>query len=232
MANKVIVLDPGHGGKDLGAVGNGLQEKDLNLDVAKKIADFLKPYNVTVHLTRNDDTFIELQQRTEIANKLNADYFLSVHTNAGGGTGFESYIHTSENPGTAELRRVVHNSIIDYLEPQGIINRGSKSANFAVLRLTIMPALLVENLFIDNPSDASKLRDSNFRTGLAKATADGLVKALGLKATEDSPSWDPAAEIENLKKAGLINSSHFPTDYVTWGEFAAVMNRLLAKINK
>jgi N-acetylmuramoyl-L-alanine amidase len=93
-----------------------------------------------------------------------------------------------------------------------------------------MPATLVECLFIDNVSDAIILKDEIFRNIFAKATAEGLAKALTLPPKEDLDSYNPVAEIEKLKNAGLINSPHLPSDLVTWGEFSTVINRLLEKI--
>lgn len=231
MAPKIIVIDPGHGGSDPGAMGNGLVEKTLNLAIAKKVVNYLEHYDADIHLTRSDDRYLSLNERSDFANRLNADYFLSVHINAGGGTGFESYVHTSENPGTVELRRIIHNHIMDYLSPRGIRDRGLKSANFAVLRQTVMPAMLMECLFIDNPNDAKILKDEGFLNIFAKATAEGVAKALALS-PKGQVDYDPMAEIEKLSRAGLINSPHLPSDLLTWGEFATVINRLLEKIKK
>lgn len=81
--SKIIVIDPGHGGKDSGAVGpNNEYEKDVVLNISQNLADILKKFGYTVYLTRNDDTFIELKDRTKIANKKNADLFISIHANA------------------------------------------------------------------------------------------------------------------------------------------------------
>ncbi|MBM7855815.1 N-acetylmuramoyl-L-alanine amidase [Desulfohalotomaculum tongense] len=231
MSKKTIVIDPGHGGRDPGAVGYGLTEKEINLDIARKVSNYLKKYTAEIHLTRNNDIYVSLTERANIANRFNADYFISIHSNAGRGSGFESYIHTTENPVTAELQRVVHNKIMDYLSTKGIRNRGTKSANFTVLRETNMPALLVENLFIDNPSEVTLLKDEKFRSGLAEATANGIAKALSLTVKETAdPPYDSAEEINKLKEAGLINSDHPPESNVSWGEFAAVINRLLEQI--
>ncbi|MTI81284.1 MAG: N-acetylmuramoyl-L-alanine amidase [Firmicutes bacterium] len=231
MSKKTIVIDPGHGGKDPGAVANGLIEKEINLDIAQKVGRSLKDYEAEVHLTRNDDSFVSLTDRANMANQLNADYFVSIHVNAGGGSGFESYIHTTENPGTAELRRIVHNRIMDFLSNKGIRDRGTKSANFSVLRNTIMPAVLLENLFIDNPSEAELLKDEIFRSNLALSITAGVAKALSLNKQQDdsSPSYDPVLA---LKETGLIKNYHQPDSNVTWWEFAVVMNRLLERIKK
>ena len=243
---KTVVIDPGHGGKDPGAVGNGLLEKEITLDISLQVAKCLKQQYTCpsgsepeVHLTRSDDIYMSLTERADFANRLKANFFISIHSNAGGGTGFESYIHTSQNPVTEEMRQAVHNTIMDYLAPLGIRDRGPKSANFAVLRQTAMPAVLVENLFIDTLTDVDFLKDNSFRSDLAVATARGIATAVNLKEKqpnvtppENTGTWDPAGEIAKLKESGLINTLRQPNDNVNWGEFATIMNRLLDIIKK
>lgn len=126
MGKKVIVIDPGHGGSDPGAVGNGLVEKEITLRIAQNMEQYLSKYNAEVILTRKTDIYVSLSDRANIANKLKADYFISIHVNAGGGSGFETYIHISKNPYTVKLQRTVHNRIIDYLSTMGIPDRGMK----------------------------------------------------------------------------------------------------------
>ncbi|WP_066633028.1 N-acetylmuramoyl-L-alanine amidase [Desulfolucanica intricata] len=176
-----IVIDPGHGGADPGSVGNGLREKDLNLTVALRVNNLLKNYDVDVMLTRSGDQEVSLYERAAFANRNNADYFVSVHTNAGGGTGFESFIHTNAFDRTEKLRAIIHKQVADYYLVNGFPDRGKKQANFAVLRETNMPAVLLENLFIDNEKDAAALKDKKFLDGLADAIVQGLVSALNLK---------------------------------------------------
>jgi len=95
-----IFIDPGHGGSDSGAVANGLDDKNLTLDIAVRLrAILLGEYRgVEVRLSRETDTTVSLKQRVQMANSWGADYFLSIHINAGGGTGFESYIYTDALP--------------------------------------------------------------------------------------------------------------------------------------
>lgn len=240
-----LVLDPGHGGKDPGAVGNGLLEKDINVDLAKRVAAKLSTRDLEVTLTRFADIDLELSERAGIANKLPADYFCSLHVNAGGGTGFESYIYTNAAGDTQNLRNIVHDKLADYYNNAGFPDRGKKSANFAVLRETDMPAVLLENLFIENSKDAAKLKEPTFLDGLAAAIAAGLSEALAIPEKppvegpgktpvpipppSPPPAWDPAAEIAKLKADGLVNSEHQPGDPVVWGELAAVINRLRGK---
>ncbi len=175
-----LIIDPGHGGKDSGAVGNGLKEKNLNFEISKKVVDRLSAYEVNASLTRTADIYLLLKERCNIANNLQADYFCSIHINAGGGTGFESYVHTKASQQTEKLRQVIHNTVAGYYKKAGFPDRGGKKANFAVLRDTRMPAVLLENLFIDSPNDSKKLKDSGFIDGLAKAITSGLVSALGI----------------------------------------------------
>ncbi|UTE77642.1 N-acetylmuramoyl-L-alanine amidase [Rossellomorea sp. KS-H15a] len=178
----IIVLDPGHGGTDPGASGNGLQEKNLTLTIGLKVKQLLEAkYVVDVRLTRETDVFVGLSERADYANALGASYFVSLHHNAGGGTGFESYIYPGTSSSeTGRRQDVMHGEIINFLSGYGVRDRGQKEANFAVLRETAMPAILLENLFIDTVNDANLLKNSNFITGLSNAIATGIGKALKL----------------------------------------------------
>lgn len=179
-----VWLDAGHGGKDPGAVGNGLKEKDLNLTMAKKVGEILtnEYKNVTVLYSRTTDKTVSLKERTDMANKANSDYFFSIHANAGGGTGYEDYVYNGKIQSTTESNRTtIHNEVVRVLNKYGIRNRGRKRANFHVLRETKMPAMLVETLFIDNVNDAKILKNQNFINDISRAYATGIAKALGLK---------------------------------------------------
>ncbi|OAT74571.1 N-acetylmuramoyl-L-alanine amidase [Parageobacillus thermoglucosidasius] len=186
-----IVLDAGHGGHDPGAVANGLKEKDLTLAIVKHIGHLLGEYEgAEVFYTRTDDRFLELSERAAIANKLKADLLISVHINAGGGTGFESYIYNGNvSSATIAYQNVIHAEIVKAIN---VTDRGKKRANYAVLRLTNMPAILTENLFIDNANDAAKLKSEQFLLQVAHGHVQGIVKAFGLKkkATATQPKTD------------------------------------------
>lgn len=183
-----IMLDAGHGGKDSGAVGNGLREKDLTLKIVKHIGRMLDEYEgVQVLYTRTDDRFLELDERADVANRAGADFFVSVHINAGGGTGFETYVHNNASSASVAYQNVVHAEILKAIG--NVTDRGKKRANYAVLRETHMPALLTENLFIDNKNDAAKLDSEQFLLQVAYGHAQGIAKAFGLKKkTKPTPS--------------------------------------------
>src|SRR5690625_967948 len=121
-----IFIDPGHGGSDPGAVGNGLREKDLTLDIAKRIQKYLNDNytGFTIKLSRTTDKTLSLAQRTKMANDWKADYFLSIHINAGGGTGYEDYIYSGPvQTTTASLRNTIHAEIVKNIDWR---NRGKK----------------------------------------------------------------------------------------------------------
>jgi len=159
-----IYIDAGHGGNDPGATTNGLKEKDLTLSISKKIAAILKDYDCTVKLSRTSDKTLSLKQRTDDANKWGADFLLSVHINAGGGTGYEDYIYVrlADSSKTAKIRDTIHAEIAKVLKKHGATNRGKKKANFHVLRESKSPAMLSENLFIDTKKDADLLKNTKF----------------------------------------------------------------------
>lgn len=180
-----IVLDAGHEGVeknlDPGAVANGLKEAELTLKIAKHIYDMLGEYEgVQLKLTRTGNQSLSLSQRAKIANDWKADFFLSIHINAGGGTGFESYIYNGNvSAATVAYQNVIHSEIMRAIG--NVKDRGKKRANYAVLRETKMPAILTENLFIDNVSDATKLKSEQFLLQVAHGHVQGIVQAFGLK---------------------------------------------------
>lgn len=187
MMAKIVVLDPGHGGVDPGATANGLQEKDLTLEIANHTATELKSLGVDVRLTRNSDrTFssnkgADLQARASFANSMNAAYFVSIHINAGGGMGFESYVYADGASAEAvRRRRVVHEEVSKVFKSYGSSDRGEKSANFAVLRHTTMPAILVECGFIDGTKDAGLLQNQVFLADISRALAKGIARSIGV----------------------------------------------------
>lgn len=175
-----IFIDPGHGGTDPGARGNGLLEKNLTLAIARKIRDLLNDYeNVQVRLSREGDQTLSLEQRSNAANAWGADYLVSVHVNAGGGTGFESFIFNGAvSSATVTNQNVMHSEIIKHL---GLRDRGKKRAGFHMLRASVMPAILTENGFIDHANDAALLKSDLFLNKVAQGHVAGLVKIFGLK---------------------------------------------------
>src|SRR5690625_5202202 len=126
-----IYLDPEHGGRDPGTLVNGIEEKNVTLSIANRVRNILvnEYSNVSVKMSRTGDTTVELIDRTNDANAWGADYFLSIHINSGGGTGYEDYIHSglSDNSHTSNLRKTIHDEVVKVMNMR---NRGKKKANF------------------------------------------------------------------------------------------------------
>lgn len=174
-----IFIDPGHGGTDSGAVGNGLQEKNLTLQIGTRIKDILTAEydNISILMSRTGDQSLTLTQRTNAANSWGADFLLSVHINAGGGTGYEDYVYPGVGAPTTTYQSNIHSEVMKLVD---FNDRGKKSANFHMLRESNMPALLTENGFIDNANDAAKLKSASFIEALARGHVNGITKSFNL----------------------------------------------------
>jgi N-acetylmuramoyl-L-alanine amidase len=198
---KKVKIDAGHGGHDGGAQGNGLSEKDLVLAIAKMTKEHLDNYEgVEATLTRDSDRFLTLSERAQLANRERSNLFVSIHINSSAGAagdGFESYIYSGGvGESTVAAQNMIHSSIIQ----TGLFkDRGKKRANFAVLRETAMIAILTENGFINNPSNAKILKDQANLDKIAAAHARGIAEFLGLK-RKAAPAKDPTREAGTLYK--------------------------------
>jgi len=171
-----VCIDPGHGGSDPGAVGCGLREANINLDVGQRFYNVLKNAGYKVYITRTSDVFVSLASRAQYANSLGVDRFISVHCNAFNGSahGTETFCYPNSGNTTYRLRDKTNPEVVAAL---GTYNRGCKTADFYVLRETAMPAILCELAFIDNAGDAAKLGDAYYRQKAAEALKRGLANA-------------------------------------------------------
>ena len=213
---KKVVIDSGHGGKDPGAIGRtGVKEKSITLDIAKRLKRVLESKGIKVTLTRSSDKYISLTKRSAIANKSNADLFISIHVNSHKSRqpyGFETYYFSQASDNVAKALEVAENA--PYLEEDsgnnpsknlkailgdmiyteniaaskevakqicdntckimGLRNRGIKSARFAVLKKTNIPAILVEVGFISNKKEERYLKNSFYRQQIAEGLASSI----------------------------------------------------------
>ncbi|MGB6295912.1 MAG: N-acetylmuramoyl-L-alanine amidase, partial [Rivularia sp. (in: cyanobacteria)] len=169
-----VIIDPGHGGKDPGAIGiGGLKEKDVILPISVRVAQILQQNGVQAVLTRNSDYFVSLKGRVDMAERGNADLFVSIHANSVGlsrpdVSGLEVYYYSSGYNLAQNVHRAILNSV-------NIRDRRVRKARFYVLRKTSMPAILVETGYVTGREDAAKLANPQYREQMAQGIANGIL---------------------------------------------------------
>ncbi|MDQ3198224.1 MAG: N-acetylmuramoyl-L-alanine amidase [Verrucomicrobiota bacterium] len=208
---KTVILDPGHGGHDKGAISAYGYEKDFALDVARNIKPLLEAKGFTVKMTRDSDIFVPLELRARIANASKDAIFVSIHFNATNSNpsaqGFEIFSLTPRGaPSTDDdalalrfmnmeagspvdapslaLSMSVHHSVVGHFSE---FDRGIKRARFAVLRLTKIPAILVEGGFLTERGESRLIAQSTWRAKLAQSIATGIVNYKGLVDNKTRP---------------------------------------------
>lgn len=184
---KVIMLDAGHGGSDPGAIGTldgkTINEKDLTLAITYKVKNILESRGYVTSMTRTGDTLPSLSERPQMANEQGCSLFVSIHINSAStpdAYGMEVYYTPSNNNDdygvtSSQLAKYVHDGIIDNT---GAYDRGVKTANWAVTRLSQMPAILVEVGFISNTEELTKMAGSSYQDKVAEGIAEGIIKAV------------------------------------------------------
>lgn len=175
--NKVIVIDPGHGGKEnVGVVGElGLKEKDITLSISKELKDILEDLGAKAVLTRQEDEYMSLKSRAEIANKVRPDFFISIHMNTFKNTnisGIEIYGYRGDREG-----EVLGNLVIESMSKQlESINRGVKTADFYLLKTVTTSVLHIEVAYLTNPEEERKFMDYSYIKKVAESIAEGITK--------------------------------------------------------
>jgi N-acetylmuramoyl-L-alanine amidase len=174
----VVAIDPGHGGRDPGAIGpSGLREADVVLDISLRVRELLSRDGVRNVILRESDVTVELPDRPRLARDAGATMFVSIHANANGRAtvnGSETYFLT---PQSLALAQMIQDELGVVL---GIPSRGIKTANFLVLRDSGVPSVLVEAAFISHAEDESRLRDAAFRQRIAAAIHKGIMRFLAI----------------------------------------------------
>lgn len=180
--DKVLLLDAGHGGKDPGTSGNGMQEKNLNLTIAQKIAQKLQGSGIKVYMTRDSDVYPENSTRAKTANDI-ADLMVSIHMNSGpetaNGTETLYQVHANDNGArltSKQLAEILQGKVVS---ATGNTNRGAKLwTDVLILNRTTVPSVIVEVIFITNTGDALKISNPAYQDQVAQAIADGIQEAV------------------------------------------------------
>jgi N-acetylmuramoyl-L-alanine amidase len=194
----LVILDPGHGGQDSGAIAGGVLEKDLTLDIAQRVDRLLDAQGLMTLLTRNGDSYVSLSERAQLINRANDAIVVSIHFDEGprpDASGIETYFAAQQTTGvptiaswlpflqkiTSVQRNVESQSLAQFVQQQLVahtqaIDRGTKAEQFYVLANVRHPAVLVEGGFLTNKNEIGKLEDVNYREQLAVAISDGILK--------------------------------------------------------
>lgn len=183
VKNKIITIDPGHGGSDFGAVGhNGYTEKEGAFAISQKVASILNQSGAKVVMTRDSDVDVygpnasarnELQARVDVGNNANSDIFVSIHCNAfvnPAANGTQTFYYGSSYQG----QRLAQSIQEKMIEANGLRDRGISTCNFYVVKHSYMPAVLIETAFITNYDEEALLSDDEWQTTMAKAIAEGI----------------------------------------------------------
>lgn len=207
-----IFIDAGHGGTDSGAVGNGLYEKTVNLNVAKRVEYHLKRHGQTVIMSRTGDTNPSLTARSSACNSNNCDVSVSIHANAFNGTakGVETYTY-GKGVNEIKLAECVHNQILS--KKVYTLNRGIKQADFHMVRETKMAAILIEMAFIDNVDDAKLLK--NNQEDFAVAITKGILQYFNLQWKDEvAQSTTPSSSTLYIVSVGAYGNKDNATKMV------------------
>ena len=235
MANKILVLDAGHGfntaGKQTMNGSRGIvKEWTMNDSVVRKITSILSVYNVTIH--RTDDpsgkTDISLAERVRRCNSYKPDLFVSIHENAGGGTGTEVYWHTY---GTAEDKKIASIVAPKLASKTGLRNRGVKQAQFAVLGCNAT-AILVEGGFMDTVSDYEIITSDKGQQQYAEAVAESIIEYLGLKKVVTSQPSTSTPSASGYKVGDKVKVKNTATHYATGQVMASFVKGSTYEITK
>lgn len=173
--NEVIVIDPGHGGPDVGATRNNVFEKDINLDVAKRVYDILTKAGYKVEMTRTNDVNPTLQERCDFANERKTALFVSIHTNASvneAANGVETHFYKEDS---IELASIIHKHLVFETKAN---DRGTIKSMFYVVNHTNVPSVLVEMGYISNELERDELQTEQRKDKTATAIAEGIVEYL------------------------------------------------------
>ncbi len=193
---KSVVLDPGHGGNDPGAMRNDIMEKNLTLGIINELRHLLKSHNVSVVSTRINDDFVSLLDRVKLTNLINPDLFVSVHINSLDRDcdiqGIETYYCKDDSE---DLAKTIHSNLLSNLATP---NRQIRKAKFYVIKNTQIPSILAEVGFITSVDERSKLQSSEYQKLIAKSLALGIIKYL-IATPEKIPIINQSNNLASLK---------------------------------
>ena len=216
MAHKVF-LGVGHGGVDSGAVGNGLKEADLNLEIAKECALTLQRHGVTVLMSRTKDENDTLNEEIKECNAFKPDLAVDIHNNAGGGDGAEAFYHYKGG-----VSKTLADYILYEITKIGQNSRGAKTRKnaqgkdyYGFIRETVAPAVIVECAFIDNKTDIAIIDTLPEQKKMGVAIAKGILKTLGVAFSATTTSAIKVGDLVSIKSGAKYYNGGTVPSWVT-----------------
>jgi N-acetylmuramoyl-L-alanine amidase len=246
MYAMTVVIDPGHGGHDPGAIGvNGLKEKNINLDISKKLEKELNDLGYDTIMTRDSDIYLTLQERVSLANHSGGDIFVSVHSNSHPNSSakgtmvlyYDNAYPDANYPASstmrllsAENKALAHSIQNNVIQKVNTFDRGIDPSVVFVVRNGIMPSVLIETAFVSNKEDARLLGTESFRTAVASGIAKGISKYKPPVFYDLHNHWAKES-ILNLEELGIVkgnNGAFHPNQQMTRAEFIVILDRLFS----
>ncbi|WP_202709198.1 N-acetylmuramoyl-L-alanine amidase family protein [Sporosalibacterium faouarense] len=231
-----ICIDPGHGGKDTGASKFNLHEKDVNLDIAKKLKQALVDEGIQVQMTRDKDKSMSLSERGQMINSSEFDFVVSVHNNSA----LSEDARGSEiiYPSNSQKGKELSQYILDELGLTGLRKRkvytrlNSSGEDYYYMIREINPlSIIVECAFISNPYNNEFLKQEESRQRIALAIKRGIIRYKEKYYSGIEEHW-AMDSFKRLRDEKLVLNKHDLDDYVTWGEFATLVVRLLDRMDE
>ena len=177
---RLIVIDAGHGDLDSGSENLGYLEKDINLELALKLEEALKEAGYAVVMTRNDDSFLELYERSDLANETKADLFISIHQNSymedSSVNGIEVYYNSEKSTNDEELAQSIQGGLIN--ETRATDREIRADNGLVVIRETTMPSVLIETAYISNKNELSLITSDNYQDKVIRGIIAGIEEFL------------------------------------------------------
>lgn len=241
-----VVIDPGHGGHDPGAIGvNGLKEKNVNLDISIKLVQELNNLGYETIMTRESDQFMTLPERVTFANQSGGDIFVSVHSNAHPNSSargtlvlyYDDTYQQADYPASSAMRmlsdenKALARSVQEHVIQQvNTVNRGIIPSGVFVVRNGIMPSVLIEAAFLSNKEDATLLASDSFRASIASGIAKGISKYQPPVFYDLKNHW-AKEHILKLESLGIVNGDNgafHPNRQMTRAEFITILDKLFS----
>ena len=223
--SKKVFIGVGHGGSDPGAIGNGFEEADLNLSIAKECALTLQRHNVTVLMSRTKDENDALADEIKECNAFKPDLAVDIHNNAGGGDGVEAYYHYGGG-----LSKTLAENVLAEIVKIGQNSRGAKIRKnaqgkdyYGFIRQTSAPAVIVECAFVDNKTDIAIIDTLAEQKTMGAAIAKGILKTLGIAYVEEKKTSGKTYRVQVGAYSDKANAEKMQKELISKGYNAIIV---------